>query len=356
MARKSKIFFRIIVVLLLILYIAFAGPLLDSGTSYVQKWALKIENPSNAAAPQEGWIPFVLKDSFGYVSPGGDAFFSQPIQKGVEIGERSFCSYNKSGEELVIRNPFRDYMYPVDAQGYPFYKNGIYFILSVDSTGFLAVSENGKRLFSRRFSSLITSVDSGGDYVGVGLLNGTSHLFDLEGNSLGQTEAVDSRIDVIYGLAISPDGKMLALVHGIDPQIVSLYRINPQGMSRVHSETLRDSIRSQVILAFAEDSSQLIVESVDGVELLSTMEPYARELIELDGQLIDYQYAGKGRPLYLLTAEPGGKSRLSTFTSQGQLIHREEIEGSSERLYLGKKALYLSVEDSVIKIGLDEGM
>jgi len=351
MARERKIFLRISILLVLIAYVLYAGNHVQSGTHYIQKWTVEIEKADSSERAESGWIPFIVKDHFGYISPDGSEVFRDAIQGRVALLPQAFCNYDKLGNNLVIRDPVQNYMYPVDVLGYPIVRDNLFFIISADMTGVTACSAEGEFLFDRRFTSLISSIDCSGGIVSIGLLKGRTEIFDTEGNSIASLEASGSRIDAVYGTAVASNGKMIAVTHGLDPQYVSLFRKLADQYVQLKRFSLNDERRSQVLMAFSEDNTQLLVETAAGVELIGTAEPFVRSSIPLEGLLIDYEFPALGEPIYILSSD-GTNGTLGIYRRDGTLYNQERFDGEAAWLYRTDGSLFLGVNNTLTRIGI----
>ena len=325
----------------------------------IQSWSIDLSRQTGTVnKPLKGWVPFRVNGYFGYASPDGKELFRSPVQGGVEISSSEFCNYDHLGGNLVLHNPGENLIYPIDLNGYPYLCDDTLFVLTADMTGFSAVSSQGEVLYTRRFTTLITALDAAGGVVSVGLLNGTVQLFDPQGNDLGTLHPVGSRIKVVYGTAVSHDGRIVAVTHGIDPQIVSIYRRQPEGFKRVNSYTLRRPLRSQVVMGFMPGDTKLLVEERDGVGLFDTGEPYKRQDIQLHGQLVDFVFSSGDRTVFLLTRQDGTQevSNLYLLSADGTVYSRETMSGQGTWISYVKNAVYLGVGDTLTKIAIGKGM
>lgn len=344
------VFLRILTILGVTAYIFLAGNSLHPGFSYVQRWGLDLEGYENPGKKfQESGVPFLTKDYFGYTDPEGESPLVLPLEQGVALGKESFCSYNRPGENMVIRDPAGKFINPLPVFGYPHALGEYFFVLSHDMTGFSVLNGNGELLFKSGFSTLITSIDSGETLIGVGLLNGEVHLFNLQGNNLEVLKPVGSRISAVYGTAVSRSGNLVALTHGIDPQVISFYRSQTGGFKRIKSFTLPEAARSQVVMGFSRDELLLFSETPDGFDLVRTIEPYTRREIPVEGTLVDYHFSNDGKQLFVLTSS-GKESLLYFFSPNGTLINREEFKGQGTWLTERDDSIFMGLDNRLTRI------
>ena len=356
MAHEKKAFFRISVLVVLTGYILYAGIGISSGVSYVQEWTIDMgESPPSELVSDPAWIPFIVDNYFGYVSSDGSRLYKSEVQGRVALLPDAFCNYDRLGNNLVIHDPVQNYMYPIDGLGYPFAKNGLFFIISADMTGLSVLTPRGEVLFNIRFISLITSVDCRGGIISVGLLKGVTEIFDTDGNYITGIESRGSRINAVYGTAVAPEGKMIAVCHGIDPQYISLYTRQIDQYILEKRAAVNEQLRSQVIMDFSDDSLQLLVETAEGVRLMGTVDPFNLVDIPLAGDLIDYKLPVLREPLFLLSTD-GNRSFLGMYQRDGAMFNREVWEGQATWLYTSRDALYIGFDDSLTRIAMSRGL
>ena len=79
---------------------------------------------------------------------------------------------------------------------------------------------------------MMTTASLRGDLLFVGLLNGSLELLDGKGRPVFEFSPAGSRIPVVVGDAVSPDGSLLAAVTGIGPQYLTVLRRQAPGQAR----------------------------------------------------------------------------------------------------------------------------
>ncbi|HDQ14817.1 MAG TPA: hypothetical protein ENN41_08385 [Sediminispirochaeta sp.] len=346
---------RLTVLLMLVLYIAIAPEQVQREEPLLQEWVRDIDGSSAREELEREWVPFLLQDYYGYISPGGDRFFSMELNRFSAIESTSFCRYDPTRESLLIEDPFHELLYPINYTGIPYVKRETYFIVSYDFSSFLAVSREGKRLLHGSFSSPITCLDRGGDYIGVGLLDGDAYLYDESGLERAHIQSSDSRIEAVYGTALSADGRYWAIIHGLDPQLVSVYQLRGDDPKRLRVFAIDGELRRQVVISFSEDGAYVLVETPKGAKILPVQEPFKEASISFSGDLVDFVFEGDGKMLHVVTRDlERQRSHLRSYLPDGSLYNEEEFEGKAVGITATDAALYLGIENRVIKIARKE--
>jgi hypothetical protein len=167
------------------------------------------------------------------------------------------------------------------------------------------------------FPSMITALDCRNDLVLVGLLNGDIALLNSSGKSLLDWSAGGSRVSIIYGVALSPEGRKIALVSGLDPQRFILLEEKENGYRPVFHENLDFSFKRKVSIDFStpyhlilEGESRGLYYSQDTERLIPFELPgnYNESLIcEEDGTI-----------MFGTSGDRGGG--LTVFSKEGDII------------------------------------
>ncbi len=356
MGTGSGIFFKFTVVIAVAVYVLLGSYTIEPGTAYIQDWSLDVSSEEVTAQVEETdepvgdqWIPYRVQDYFGYVQSDGTLALRSPVRWNVALSADTFCNYSLQGNNLVIRDPRRNYLYPLNISGYPVERNGGYYVLSSDMSGLSAFSSTGEFGFSREFSSLITALDANTTTVGVGLLNGTVELFNQDGSYRVGIRPETSRINVVYGTALSEDSNYVAMVHGIDPQYLSLYSLNGANFRLLSQKELSTPTRSQTKLGFSQNGEFLLCEDGNRVRVLSTADSAQEYVLPLAGELVEFVFNPELESVYIFSTD-NVNSVLSIYSEDGRLYSQENFAGQAHWMYSSGGALFLGCGSQLKKI------
>lgn len=349
--------FRAIAIIAVLVYVLLGSYTIKPGNAYIQEWTINVEtetiDPDLAEGiPAEEWIPFRVEESFGFVHADRSLLQSSPIEWNIALGENTYCNYTKQGTNLVIRDPIRDYLYPLSVEGYPVVRGGDYFVLSQDLTGVSAFSAAGEFLFSKEFSSIITSLDAGENTVGIGLLNGSVELFDKDGSYQTTIRPETSRINVVYGTALSSASQKAAIVHGIDPQFLSLYQFDGTSFQLLSQIEISEPRRSQAKIAFSENGDFLFCETATEVQVMSTEDPIENFSLPLSGTLVDFKFSPELNSIYILEEEQEA-AVLSIYSAEGRRYSKEKFSGKPQWISRAEGNLYIGTGSLLRKVSIE---
>lgn len=352
MSSGGGFLFKFTAIMAIAVYVLLGSYTVQPGTAYIQDWSLDVASAEVSESFEEAdgqWIPFRVLDYFGYAQADGKLLLRSPVRWNVALTSETFCNYNRQGNDLVLTDARRNYLYPLNMDGYPIARGGGYYVLSPDLTGLTTFSSTGEFGFSREFSSLITSLDANETAVGIGLLSGSVELFNQDGSYRVGVRPETSRINVVYGTALSNDSKYLAMVHGIDSQYLSLYALNGANYRLLAQRELAEPTRSQTPVGFSHEGEFLLYKDGESVVILSTEDSTREYVLPIDGELIDFEFLPEFESVYLLSTT-SENSVLSIYSEDGRLYSREEFSGEAQWLYSGEDALYLGSGNQLKKI------
>ncbi len=273
--RPASVFFT--AVLLIVLYFSlFPYPL---GKELVAKpaWAVQIAGaPSNTAPawpaqPSAGQAAaFRFADVFGYVGPDGALLHVGQRLFQVALSQAGYINFARMGTDWIFRDPRGERMASFSGNGYPLLSDdgSRVLVVSSDLTGIRELDKSGDTVWSRDFPAILTSVSLQGDFLLVGLLNGSLQLLNRTGAPVYQAPPGQSAIPVIYGCAVSRDGSYIASLSGIRPQELTVLGRSGSSYARALRVTLPTDFRREVRMGFSPDSRCLYYESAGSVGLV----------------------------------------------------------------------------------------
>jgi hypothetical protein len=330
------------------------------------KWAVPVptsagqadpqDNSTGTAAqnsPRDATAPFQFGDLFGYVRGDGTVLYAAKAPYRVALSSTAFVSYTRLGTDWILQDASGRHLGAFSGSGYPFLgpDGDRIFNVKADLSGMIELDRNGETLWERDFPTLMTSASLHGDLLLVGLLNGSLLLLDRKGSPLFEYSPKGSRIPVIVGDAVAPDGSLLAAVSGIGPQYLTVLR--RQNASNPRSSTapayaviakvgLPSEYRREVRIGFSPDSRYLVLEGTAGPGLFDPSAGLLR-WVSLHGTLAGAAWPGNGR-LAALASRDSGLARLVIEPPTGVMVYREEFP---------VRELYLATIEGQLLLGWD---
>lgn len=168
---------------------------------------------------------FALAGSAGFLDGAGNLVASMKADGVSAIGNDRWASAKLDSPGYTVLSPGGGMIHNVAAPGFPLFSAGREFSLRPDQRGIAEVDETGRQKWSVEFPSILTSFSATGELAAAGMLDGSISLIGKDGKAFARGIPGASRIACIYGIALSDDGAMVAVVSGKDPQRLVTYRV-----------------------------------------------------------------------------------------------------------------------------------
>lgn len=359
--RAASVFF-IAVFLIILYFVLFPYPL---GRELVAHpaWALDLSAaPTNAApaatsaadVPAAPAYPFRLGALFGYVTGDGTLVRSDRTLYDVALSRAGFINYARMGTDWLMLDPRGGRRLSFSGNGYPVLSEdgSRVFVVSPDLEGVREIDGSGDPAWQRDFPAVITSLSLDADHILVGLLNGALQLLNRQGAPVFQTTLGGSRIPVVYGCAVSPNGSMIASVSGIDPQVLTVMERSGSTYSVAEKRPLRTDFRREARIAFSADSRYLVYEDKDSVGMFEPEEKrFAR--ISAPGMLAATAFLKDGR-LAAIASGRGNRIDLRLVAPFLAGVAAESFPATDFSLGTVDGQLLLGIDGRLLRVDVEE--
>lgn len=223
-----------------------------SAHSISQAFSLK----ADAAGP--ALIPFAALDRAGYIDPERAAIYTFPYSERIAIDASGWIQYDQLGELLEIEKPGQVPL-TLRAFAYPWFHAGRRFLLRADQMALAEIDDRGTIVWEHEFPMIITALDASADLAAAGLLDGSIVLMGRRG-AVSYLKPDNSRgiASTVYGLALSSDGKMVAVIRGMSPKRIELFAASGTMLQKKKECLLPSNAPHQATAAFSDDGSHVI--------------------------------------------------------------------------------------------------
>jgi hypothetical protein len=351
--RKRPLRVFLVALLVIVLYFLFFPYPLQREMVARPAWAVSLDATAPAAGDTAGAAPFRLGDTFGYVRPDGTLLSKEKTLFAVSLSAAGYVNYTRLGTDWIMYDPAGRRLFSFSGRGYPLLSadGGRLFNVKSDLSGLIEMDKTGEPLWERDFPTMMSSISLQGDSVLVGLLNGTFQLLNRHGSPVFELAPGGSRLPVIAGCALSPDGTLLASVSGVDPQYLAVFQGAGSSFTALAKRRLPADLRREVRMSFSPDSRFLVFEGVGSAGLF---DPASARLAWLDlrGPLAGLAFPGKGR-LAALAAQGGALAAVSIVAPFTAPIARESFP--AQDLFMGavEGQLLLGVNGKLLRIDVE---
>ena len=310
-------------------------------------FALDLYGPTEMEQLDPG-IPFRAGNRFGYISPEGNILFLDRTLYDVTLSSEYFINYSRVAGNLVIQTADGEFFASVDHRGYPLFLEDRLFLFSTNRSSISELDTQGEVLWRREYVSIITAVDVQNDLLVVGLLDGRCQVLDRDGSLLNDLPLRVSRIAAVYGCALSSDGTLVAVIHGIDEQILSLFQIDGADNEFLASKNIKDQFRRRRHLFFTEDSTHIALAAELSVLLVSVSD-FSEIVVPLSGSFVGMTELVETKVLVAAAKNQKGTEIVWT-TSGGLDIGRFQLSAGAAIIGGVQNRIFFSGDDGILSM------
>ena len=169
-------------------------------------------------------------------------------------------------ESVKILDPDGRLRSRIPVRAYPVSRNGHLYLYNGSAGRLMRVDpSNGRVMWTKEYFVPVTVLDGREERTLVGLLDGRIEIISDNGEVELEYRPGGSRVEGVYGGALSESGSSVALITGLDPQRFILLEERKNGFRPIaHHETQTDFRRS-VPLQFVRGDRQVLYEAADSV-------------------------------------------------------------------------------------------
>jgi hypothetical protein len=221
-------------------------------------------------------------------------------------------------------------------------------LLHHDSTGFTTIDTESEEVWQREFATIVTSLCLSRERVLAGLLTGVLKLYDNRGEARLAVTLPGSRVPIVFGCALGPEGRHIAAVGGLDPQRFVFIRIKDNGEPTVLDWPLEGDLRREVFVAFGKSGRYVFFE---GDETIGVFKVSNRRLLTLPkrGELLGFSSEEEGGFFCLVSGDAREKF-FCLYDLNGSLLYEEPITSEEVSLRIIGGRIILGYENRLIRI------
>jgi hypothetical protein len=311
-------------------------------------------NVAEANSAEGDAIPFRLGDRFGYFSPNGSIFFAAVPAYGVALASDAYAVYDRLSTGFSIVSPRGSVIAKVDALGYPFFAASRRFVIGPDQASVCELGADGGILWSRRFSSVATAFAACPSLAVFGLMDGSIVGIDPSGEEILNFSPGASRISGIFGVAVSPDGKTVAAVSGLDRQRLIVLEKRISAYRVAYHRWLDSDYRRPIAMAFTPDGRRMLFESPEGVGIFEHSSRGGRETVLRVASPSGFGQTLRDGWLLVFIAGTEHKRRLVCALPSGKVVIDVPLSAGQTYIQTIGDAVFVGADDRIARLDLRE--
>lgn len=345
---KKKQNKKLLYLLLLLVYFLVAPEVENRQIAIIPAWRISIETLNAAAGVEDGnVIPFKIDKTFGYFDESGKIVYKDSVNYNTTQTDSKFINYSRVSDNFVINKYDGSFISTIEETGFPLFINDRLFVFSQNSKVVSEWDIKGKKLFDYESESEITSCDVNDKTFIAGFVDGSIIIKDEGAGFTKLVRPEISRINTVYGVAISADSDYIAIISGIDSQYIFLMKKKNKEYDQIYIYQFPDELRYSRYISFSDDGKYLYFE---GSSTFYCYDILAKKLSSLDigKQITGISYIEES-DFFVITAEsendfpffyivyPDCKILYTkSFTSENYFVSNKENRifiGSEDNIY-----------------------
>jgi hypothetical protein len=300
---KNRFLFPFLILFFVIYFFLFPQKVKEEYILVPEKKIVLKDGSSDIASTSQGNWSFRTPDEMGFYDEMTGVFHLVDGEGLSQISDRFYFTRNDDSFNLVSKSG--EILTTLETSFVPVMQGDRFYLTNFFGGYLKEIDVQGRPIWEYTFPSMITCMDSKNGITAVGLLNGALYLFNGKGEVIYTWSPGGSRIDVIYGIALSDEGDQLAIVSGLDSQRFILIEKKENGYRPVFHENLSYSFRTPLSLTFT-DSFEVIIEG--------------------KGEALFYD---PGNTALVSFPIPGDFNQGGTFSEDGSFLFQSDLEGES---------------------------
>ena len=267
------------------------------------------------------------------------------------LGQDFYLDFQNAPEYIIIRDFASRELGRFTGSSNAFVLKDAIYQFSDNGHSLHRYSRKGQLQWRIDMLSYVTGLDSNAGYTLISYVDGRAILLDQKGNIINEYINSGSRVNSIYGAAISKDIQNLALIAGLDQQRFLFLNKNQENYLFQYAKELPNQLRHSQWLRFSDYGPYVFYNNSEGISIYDFHYEKSR-LYPAAGILSHVGEQEQSNIQFFLFRTPNGEGKLiGTHGTNGALLHLRlrgynnyslQIQGN--KIYLGQDNLILSYQ------------
>lgn len=251
-------------------------------------------------------IPFDLGYNFGYIDTAGHFIVNRIKSSEIALSKNMWIEYPAEPENIEIKNIEGETIINIqNTRGYPILLDDRIFIFGSEQNSLSEIDRSGNVKWTYEFGSILTGIDVASDLVLAVSIDGVVEILNSQGERIYFFQPGGSRLEAIYGCAISKNGSRIGIVSGIDPQrflLLEQFGTDPNDRDYrvIFHEFLDSGFRRPVRVSFIDEDARVVYERQGGIGCYN-IKSRRSIYIPLNGEVTAIDESGDSGLFFLIT-------------------------------------------------------
>ncbi|MBQ5490510.1 MAG: hypothetical protein IIT68_00430 [Treponema sp.] len=293
----------VLTVLFCILYILLAIRPLSTELSLQSQWTIDIQQEAKPASATEETIPFKLGQSMGYFTADGTIVSSITFPFKAAISNTWCAAYSAGNTQTTLVNSQNQTGCTLNVSGYPYFAENRIYIFLPGGSAVAQYNDQGFCIWQHEGYAPITAFSSSQGGSVIGYADGTVISYTAQGIQDQYFAPGGSQTEVVLGAAISPDGKTVACITGLNQQRFIIARKEGNTSRIIHHHYIDKQSNEQQLVQFSKDAQTIFYSCSEGLAVveLGRKKAKAQKIIPIEGSILQIEESETEDFVYVLS-------------------------------------------------------
>lgn len=346
--RKKKSYAGLIIVplLIIVLYIIFAARRLTTEFHLTPSWTMEVQNTELSPGEEADLIPYKFKDCYGYFTADGKLVSKIDYDFKAAISTDYSTSYGMDSKAFRVYSTNQNVVCYVKEAGFPYFSQDRIYVILPGGTSIAQYDNKGEQIFLHESYSTITALASSKGGTACGYADGTVIVFDKHGVIQQNFIPGGSEENVIYGIALSEDGKTAAYITGLDKQRLVVSTVENNLPKVIYYEYFDQDLTRESLVKF---NGNLIYYNYKGGLGILNLDKKKSYKYELDGIITQVEFTADNKVAFVLSKN-GDKYTITMLEPYNHFAGKFSFQTETAFIQVRNNDLFVGRNDKISKL------
>lgn len=309
---------------------------------------LAADQPFLSPAGEKNVFCFRLSDYAGYLTEEAEPVFVSKYPYKATLTDSMWAFYENDADSIAVKKIDGTDQAVLKTTGFPFFQNDRLFVFLPNGNALKEFYTSGREKWIYEGYVPITSYSSSKTESIIGFADGEIVCLDSYGKQKFSFYPKGSNREVILGIDIDSDKKMIACVCGIDKQRFVLASYTDEQQKIVFHEYLDGNLRQPAFVHFGKLADTVYFQCKIGLGIMDCSN-FKLNIVPMEEQIVQVEEL-EDLGLSLVLAEKDNNWKVYLFENAYKLIGTLPFTAESAFLKVAENGFFLGKDDAVSKI------